>query len=403
MKKIYTFIAVSLVLSITVSKAQEVGIGTTDPKSTLDIQIANPSSPSNTDGLLIPRISNFPTTNPGNQQDGMIVFLTSATGTYKKGFHYWDNTPKKWIAYNEEWNDGNVAQVHSGFTPNLIYARQADATGTDVVVLDSGHIGMGTSAPEESLELKLVGDNDIQITSASAPDAPQLTFYTMNDTFESPDFMNDDDPIGYITGKVWAGSGKSGDVANIQLKADGNHSSGNLPTKIEFAVTEPGDSGITEHEPEMVIRSTGNVGIGITNPTAVLNLKAGTSSANSAPLKLTAGTNLSTAEQGAIEFDGTNLYFTPNTTRKVFLNGVSNSQSLNFPNIGSRGTSELTMSVTGAITTSSCSCAPAPGIENNLQWSCYVSSAGVVTIRLTNVSSGSVNPSDRNWKVTVID
>lgn len=48
----------------------------------------------------------------------------------------------------------------------------------------------------------------------------------------------------------------------------------------------------------------------IDTPTAKLHLPAGGASANSAPLKLTSGTVLATPEAGAIEFDGTNLYFT---------------------------------------------------------------------------------------------
>ncbi len=59
------------------------------------------------------------------------------------------------------------------------------------------------------------------------------------------------------------------------------------------------------------------MGIGVT-PTAVLHLKAGTASANTAPLKLTAGTNLTTPEAGAVEWDGTNLYITQSGgTRKT--------------------------------------------------------------------------------------
>lgn len=58
------------------------------------------------------------------------------------------------------------------------------------------------------------------------------------------------------------------------------------------------------------------VGLGVT-PTAVLHLKAGTASANTAPLKLTAGTNLTTPENGAFEYDGTNLYFTTGGIRKT--------------------------------------------------------------------------------------
>src|SRR5205807_721526 len=43
------------------------------------------------------------------------------------------------------------------------------------------------------------------------------------------------------------------------------------------------------------------------NPTAILHLKAGTTSANTAPLKFTTGTNLTAAEAGAMEWDGINL------------------------------------------------------------------------------------------------
>jgi hypothetical protein len=54
-----------------------------------------------------------------------------------------------------------------------------------------------------------------------------------------------------------------------------------------------------------------------TSPTARIHLPAGTASAGTAPLKLTAGTNLTTPESGAFEFDGTNLYFTVGGVRKT--------------------------------------------------------------------------------------
>lgn len=53
------------------------------------------------------------------------------------------------------------------------------------------------------------------------------------------------------------------------------------------------------------------LGVGI-SPTAMLHLKAGTASANTAPLKFTAGTNLGTPETGALEFNGANLFITDN-------------------------------------------------------------------------------------------
>lgn len=68
----------------------------------------------------------------------------------------------------------------------------------------------------------------------------------------------------------------------------------------------------------------GRLGIGNNNPSAFLMIKAGTATAGTAPLKFTAGTNLTTAETGAMEYNGTNLFFTrTGTTRENILTGVS--------------------------------------------------------------------------------
>ena len=61
-KILYIFI---LVFSLQTLHAQ-VGIGTTDPKANLDIPSSNVTNPTNTDGILIPRIDNFPTVNPSS-------------------------------------------------------------------------------------------------------------------------------------------------------------------------------------------------------------------------------------------------------------------------------------------------------------------------------------------------
>ncbi len=60
----------------------------------------------------------------------------------------------------------------------------------------------------------------------------------------------------------------------------------------------------------------GNLGMGLTNPSAALHLRSGTPMAGTAPLKLTAGINLTTPEAGAIEYDGTSLYYTDETATR---------------------------------------------------------------------------------------
>jgi len=59
---------------------------------------------------------------------------------------------------------------------------------------------------------------------------------------------------------------------------------------------------------------SGSVGIGTTNPTAILHISGASSSANGAALKINSGTVLTTPEVGAIEYDGSFLYHTPNST-----------------------------------------------------------------------------------------
>lgn len=59
-----------------------------------------------------------------------------------------------------------------------------------------------------------------------------------------------------------------------------------------------------------IIDTSNRLGIGVGSPTAMLHLKAGTATASTAPLKFNSGTNLTTAEAGAYEYDGAVSYFT---------------------------------------------------------------------------------------------
>lgn len=61
------------------------------------------------------------------------------------------------------------------------------------------------------------------------------------------------------------------------------------------------------------------VGIGVDNPSARLHLPASTADGGSAPIKITAGTLMGSAENGAFEFDGTHLYFTIGSTRHTIV------------------------------------------------------------------------------------
>lgn len=96
MKKRYFLFILVLICIHSLAHAQ-VGVNTTDPQAALDVRATNPTSPSNSDGLLIPRISAFPSTDPTASQNGMIVYLTTTVGTTGPGFYYWDNSQSDWL------------------------------------------------------------------------------------------------------------------------------------------------------------------------------------------------------------------------------------------------------------------------------------------------------------------
>ncbi|RMA58815.1 hypothetical protein [Ulvibacter antarcticus] len=77
-------------LIICLSVNAQVGIGIANPKSSLDIVASNFATPSNTDGILIPRLQALPAINPTDAQHSMLIYLSTASGTYIPGFHFWD-------------------------------------------------------------------------------------------------------------------------------------------------------------------------------------------------------------------------------------------------------------------------------------------------------------------------
>lgn len=65
-------------------------------------------------------------------------------------------------------------------------------------------------------------------------------------------------------------------------------------------------------------------GFNVTSPTAYIHIAGSSTTAGTAPLKFSSGTNMTTAETGAVEYNGTNLFFTrTGTTRETVFTGTS--------------------------------------------------------------------------------
>lgn len=142
MKKLLFLLA--FLLSIASGYAQ-VGINTTTPDAQLDIKSSNQATPTNTDGILIPKIDAFPVTNPTAAQNSMLVYLTTASGSNQPGFYYWDNATTSWKGFNQN-ADADWYQVGTPLPPNSI---------TDDMY-HLGNVGIGINIPAEKLH---VSDN----------------------------------------------------------------------------------------------------------------------------------------------------------------------------------------------------------------------------------------------------
>lgn len=152
----------------------------------------------------------------------------------------------------------------------------------------------------------------------------------------------------------------------------------------------------------------GNVGIGVTSPTAYLHIKAGTTSANTAPIKFNTGSIMATPELGAFEYDSSNAYLTARTSgltaRFTLAKTLINSATLDFPNTAAGTSSDLTISVNGAVTGDVVALGvPNSSITVNSCYTAWVSSANTVTVRYSNVELVTAHdPASGTFTVSVI-
>ncbi|WP_418509037.1 hypothetical protein [Corallibacter sp.] len=115
----------------------QIGIGNTNPNAQLDISAGTIASEK--DGLLIPRLDEYPT-GVGANQNGMLVFITG-NGAPTKGFYYWDNDAMNWISFGAS----NVEKID-----DLIDGK-SDSTGSSVF------LGFGAGSNDDGSNNQNVG------------------------------------------------------------------------------------------------------------------------------------------------------------------------------------------------------------------------------------------------------
>lgn len=112
----------------------QVGVGNTNPQASLDITASSTTSPANNDGILIPRMSSFPSS-PAAAQDGMLIFYTGA-GASGKGFYYWNHTSTNWV------------KIASGDISDIDWYEEGTSTAPDDIndnIYTLGKVALGTN------------------------------------------------------------------------------------------------------------------------------------------------------------------------------------------------------------------------------------------------------------------
>ena len=142
---------------------------------------------------------------------------------------------------------------------------------------------------------------------------------------------------------------------------------------------------------------------GVTTPTALLHLAAGTNVASKAPLKFTSGTNTITAEAGTVEYNGSAFLATPSgTSRYQIAMVLTGSATLDFPLTAPATGSDLTITVTGAAVGDVVSVGTPNGSVNaNTAVFAWVSAADTVTVRYINYGIAGIDPASGVFNVTV--
>jgi hypothetical protein len=289
---------------------------------------------------------------------------------------------------------GNSSNRGLGISTNAVNRIYIDSVGL---------VGVGTSTPSLG-NIHIVSETDPAGIGIDAYGSitPTIVSRRARGTLASPTASQTDDIIYAILARGYGSTGfSSGSRGAIMIKTAQTWTDANNGTHITFETTANNTTTRTER---VRFANDGNVGIGLTSPTAVLHLKAGTATANTSPLKFNSGTNLTTAESGAVEYDGTNFFMTNSTpTRCTVMKSLSASATLNFGSTAAQNSADLTITVTGAAEGEEVILGvPNAAVNANSSYTAWVSATNTVTVRFNNYSSGSIDPASATFKVSVI-
>lgn len=241
MKRLEHYLTALLIL-VSYQFYSQVGIGTVTPNSQLDIRSSNQVTPANTDGILIPKVDNFPVTPPTVSQDGMMVYATGA-GTPAKGFYYWDQGITAWVGINGDKNTLDEAYDQGGAGTG----RQIEADNGSVLITGSdGLLIRGNTGAGEIIALDTSFDSQFYFNPRKAA---IRAGYVSNTNWDDANVGEGSAAFGYYNIASGAGtlvSGTNNNVSGLYSFSSGvdNIVSGSTSSAIGWNATASGGSSI---------------------------------------------------------------------------------------------------------------------------------------------------------------
>jgi hypothetical protein len=295
---------------ITVLKGGNVGIGTTGPGANLTVNgVGTGTGAGPFAGYPAVFQVNAPNANPW----GFVFSRDDLAASYGEILLYNAGNASN----GGVWELASVKSDNSGYLPTI----NSGALNTHFTVYDT-RVGANESRPLfgdfETVSLNQRTGNsflgDLNITNqgnvgiGTTGPTSKLTVYDAHNTTTARISASDD----VVTAGDWVGLNftmrSANDYGGAVRLISKNSSGTYLDPRLGFFTEPESDNQLSSMVERLSILSGGNVGIGTTSPTAYLHLKAGTATANTAPLKFTAGVVNTVSVAGCVEFDGTDFF-----------------------------------------------------------------------------------------------
>ena len=216
------------------------------------------------------------------------------------------------LLVNDNTSDGSLFRVNDN---NGFPLFDIDAGGS-VVFNTYGNVGIGSTIITPTSKLQVDGNMSVSgvLTATTYGPITSLSSISASTTLRAG--------LGTFLSatSIGLGIGTANPTAKLQVVGASNTSlllvNENLSDGCLFRVSDLSGGVLfdVDANSSIVAPICNNFGIGVFTPTAVLHLRGGTATASTAPLKFTSGSNLTTPEVGAVEYDGTVATLTPNTS-----------------------------------------------------------------------------------------